>query len=117
MEPDIDLFNEEGAETLYERKTFVIDKGQEPFRIDKWVQTHMEGATRSKVQQSIEAGFLTVNGKNIKSNYKVRPGDEILIMSLVNPETHALKLEDIPLNIVFEDDAVMVINAFSQTIF
>ncbi|MFZ9209098.1 MAG: RluA family pseudouridine synthase [Sediminibacterium sp.] len=110
MEPDIDLFNEEGAETLYERKTFVIDKGQEPFRIDKWVQTHMEGATRSKVQQSIEAGFLTVNGKNIKSNYKVRPGDEILIMSLVNPETHALKLEDIPLNIVYEDDAVMVIN-------
>jgi len=48
MEPDIDLFNEEGGETLYERKTFVIDKGQEPFRIDKWVQTHMEGAPEAK---------------------------------------------------------------------
>lgn len=106
----IDNLPEENTETLYERKTFSVDKGQEPYRIDKWVQMHLEGATRSKVQKGIEAGFLTVNGKVVKSNYKIRPGDEIVIMSLVNPEHTVLKRENIPLNIVYEDDSLMVIN-------
>lgn len=103
-------FSEETTEELYERKAFSVDKGQEPFRIDKWVQMHIEGATRNKVQRGIDAGFLTVNGKVVKSNYKVKPGDEIVMMSLVNPEHTELKPEPIPLNIVYEDDAVMVIN-------
>lgn len=80
------MHEETSEEQLYERKTFSVDKGQEPFRIDKWVQMHIEGATRNKVQRGIEAGFLTVNGKIVKSNYKVKPGDEIVMMSLVNPE-------------------------------
>ena len=110
MLDEIDNLPEENTETLYERKTFSVDKGQEPYRIDKWVQMHLEGATRSKVQKGIEAGFLTVNGKVVKSNYKIRPGDEIVIMSLVNPEHTILKRENIPLNIVFEDDSLMIIN-------
>ena len=110
MLDEIDNLPEENTETLYERKTFSVDKGQEPYRIDKWVQMHLEGATRSKVQKGIEAGFLTVNGKVVKSNYKIRPGDEIVIMSLVNPEHTVLKRENIPLNIVYEDDSLMVIN-------
>ena len=110
MLDEIDNLPEESIETLYERKTFSVDKGQEPYRIDKWVQMHLEGATRSKVQKGIEAGFLTVNGKVVKSNYKIRPGDEIVIMSLVNPEHTVLKRENIPLNIVYEDDSLMVIN-------
>lgn len=101
---------EEGSETLYERKHFTIDKGQEPVRIDKWLQMRMEGATRNKIQRGIESGFVTVNGKSIKSNYKIKPGDEILLMSLVNPEHTVLKKENIPLNIVYEDDTVMIIN-------
>ncbi len=110
MQDDIDNLAEEASETLYHRKTFTIDKGQEPLRIDKWIQTHVEGATRNKVQQGIEAGFVTVNGKIVKNNYKIKPGDEIISMSLINPEHTILKRENIPLNIVFEDEAIMVIN-------
>ena len=104
MQIDTELISEEQSDALYERKIFTVDKGQEPFRIDKWVQMHMEGATRNKVQQGIEAGFLTVNGKTVKSNYKIKPGDEIILMSLINPEHTILKEEPIPLNIVYEDD-------------
>lgn len=110
MHVDTELISEEQSDALYERKAFIVDKGQEPYRIDKWVQMHMEGSTRNKVQQGIEAGFLTVNGKTVKSNYKIKPGDEIVLMSLVNPEHTILKEEPIPLNIVYEDDALMVIN-------
>jgi len=110
MQIDTELISEEQSDALYERKIFTVDKGQEPFRIDKWVQMHMEGATRNKVQQGIEAGFLTVNGKTVKSNYKIKPGDEIILMSLINPEHTILKEEPIPLNIVYEDDYLMVLN-------
>ena len=110
MQIDTELISEEQSDALYERKIFTVDKGQEPFRIDKWVQMHMEGATRNKFQQGIEAGFLTVNGKTVKSNYKIKPGDEIILMSLINPEHTILKEEPIPLNIVYEDDFLMVIN-------
>ncbi|WP_026763188.1 RluA family pseudouridine synthase [Sediminibacterium salmoneum] len=110
MHVDTELISEEQSDALYERKAFIVDKGQEPYRIDKWVQMHMEGSTRNKVQQGIESGFLTVNGKTVKSNYKIKPGDEIVLMSLVNPEHTVLKEEPIPLNIVYEDDALMVIN-------
>jgi 23S rRNA pseudouridine1911/1915/1917 synthase len=112
MQDDIEIeqFSEEPSETLYERKTFVIDRGQGPLRIDKWLQMHVEGATRNKVQRGIDAGFVTVNGKPVKSNYKIRPADEILLMSLINPEHTILKREDIPLNIVFEDEAILVLN-------
>ena len=58
MLDDLDNLIEDNSETLYERKTFTIDKGQEPLRIDKWIQKHLEGATRNKVQQGIEAGFI-----------------------------------------------------------
>jgi 23S rRNA pseudouridine1911/1915/1917 synthase len=110
MQDEPEILTEENTEELYERKTFTIDKGQEPIRIDKWLQMRIEGATRNKIQQNIEAGFLTVNGKTVKSNYKIKPGDELVLMSFVNPEHTVLKKEDIPLDIVYEDDAVMVIN-------
>ena len=110
MQTHEELVMDEQLEELYERKTFTVDKGQEPYRIDKWVQMHMEGSTRNKIQQGIEAGFLTVNGKPVKSNYKIKPGDEIVLMSLVNPDHTQLKEENIPLDIVYEDADVMVIN-------
>jgi len=110
MQTHEEIVMDEQLEEMYERKTFTVDKGQEPYRIDKWIQMHMEGATRNKIQQGIEAGFLTVNGKTVKSNYKIKPGDEIVLMSLVNPDHTILKEENIPLDIVYEDADLMVIN-------
>lgn len=106
---DEDL-KEENQESLYERHAFTVDKGQQPSRIDKWVQSRIENITRNKVQQAIEAGFLTVNGTEVKSNYKVKPGDEIILLSYVNPIQTEVIPENIPLNIFYEDEAVMVIN-------
>lgn len=110
MEPELDIISDETSEDLYERKSFKVDKGQVPIRIDKFAKMHLEGATRNKVQNGIEAGFLTVNGKTVKSNYKVRPGDEIVFLSYINPEHTELKVENIPLNIVYEDEDVLLIN-------
>jgi 23S rRNA pseudouridine1911/1915/1917 synthase len=116
MEPELDIIADETSEDLYERKSFKVDKGQEPLRIDKFAKMHLEGATRNKVQNGIEAGFLTVNGKTVKSNYKVRPGDEIVFLSYINPEHTELKLENIPLDIVYEDADLMVINKPSNMV-
>src|SRR6478752_8905870 len=110
MDKSEETIKEESADELYERKSFKVDAGQEPLRIDKWVQQRIENASRNKVQQAIEAGFLTVNGKPVKSNYKIKPGDAILLMSLVNPEYTEVKPENIPLTVIYEDDDVMVLN-------
>ncbi|MFZ9221156.1 MAG: S4 domain-containing protein, partial [Sediminibacterium sp.] len=74
MSTEPEILQEENNEEVYERLTFMVDKGQEPMRIDKWVQMRIEGMTRNKLQNGIDAGFLTVNGKVVKSNYKTRPG-------------------------------------------
>jgi 23S rRNA pseudouridine1911/1915/1917 synthase len=106
----VDIVQEENSENLYERKSITADKGQEPMRVDKWIKIHIEGATRNKIQQSIDAGFLTVNGNTVKSNYKVKPGDEVVVMSFINPEYTTVKAEPIDLDIVYEDEDVIVIN-------
>lgn len=110
MNDELEIEKEEPAEELYEKKVFKVDTGQQPLRIDKWIQQRIENASRNKVQQAIDAGFLTVNGKQIKSNYKIKPGDEIVLLRFINPEYTEVKAENIPLNIVYEDDDVMVIN-------
>lgn len=110
MNDEIEIEKEEPAEELYERKVFKVDTGQQPLRIDKWIQQRIENASRNKVQQAIDAGFLTVNGKQIKSNYKIKPGDEIILLRFINPEYTEIKAENIPLNIMYEDEVVMVIN-------
>ena len=107
MQEDQDILQEDNSEELYERKAFHVDKGQEPMRIDKWVQTRMENATRNKIQKGIEAGFLTVNGKPVKCNYKIKPGDDILLLSFQHPDQSEIKPENIPLTIVYEDEVVI----------
>src|SRR5436189_3902865 len=71
---------------LYERFSIVIDKGQEPLRIDKFLVNRIEGATRNKVQQAINTGMVTVNGKEIRPNYKIKPQDSIIVFSDMSPE-------------------------------
>ncbi|HEY1115528.1 MAG TPA: RluA family pseudouridine synthase [Chitinophagaceae bacterium] len=103
----------EGAETsdeLYQRFQFSIDKGQEPYRIDKFLMNRIEGATRNKLQQAINAGMVLVNGKEVKQNYKIKPFDNIIVYSDLSPESTDVVPEELPLNIIYEDEDLMVIN-------
>lgn len=95
---------------LYERFSFRTDKGQEPLRIDKYLMNRIEGATRNKLQQAINAGMVLVNGKDVRPNYKVKALDEILVYSDMSPEDTDVVPEEMPLNIVYEDDDLMLIN-------
>jgi 23S rRNA pseudouridine1911/1915/1917 synthase len=95
---------------LYERFSLTIDKGQEPLRIDKFLVNRIENATRNKLQQAINAGMILVNGKAIRPNYKVKALDEIIVYSDMSPEETDVVPENIPLNIVYEDADLMMIN-------
>lgn len=101
---------QEGSDELYERFVFTIDKGQEPYRIDKFLMNRIEGATRNKLQQAINAGLVLVNGKEVKQNYKIKPADHIVVYSDMHPESTDVVPENIPLNIVHEDEALIIIN-------
>lgn len=110
MNQDNELEPEESGEELYERRVIKTDKGQEPYRIDKFLMNRIEGATRNKIQQAIEAGHVTVNGKTVKANHKVKAFEEIIIYSTEHPDTTDVVPEPMDINIVYEDDAVMVID-------
>ncbi len=101
---------QDSNDELFERFSFRTDKGQEPLRIDKFLMNRIEGATRNKLQQSINAGMVLVNGKEIRPNYKVRPLDEIIVYSDLSPEETEVVPEKLPLNIAYEDDDLMMIN-------
>lgn len=98
------------SDELYERFNIKVDKGQEPLRIDKFLMSRIENATRNKLQQAMNAGMVLVNGKEVRPNYKVKPSDEIILYSDVSPEEMVVLPEKMPLNIVYEDEELMVIN-------
>jgi len=100
----------EGDQELFEHYRFLIDKGQEPLRIDKFLMNRVENATRSKIQQAAEAGSIHVNEKPVKSNYRVKPNDIITIMLSHAPREIELIPQDIPINIVFEDEDLIIVN-------
>jgi 23S rRNA pseudouridine1911/1915/1917 synthase len=100
----------EEASVPVERMRITADRGQELLRIDKFLMNRVEGATRNKIQQAIETGFITVNGQAVKPNYKVRAGDEIVIFDTRRPEYTEIIPEELPLNIVYEDDDLLIIN-------
>ncbi|WP_452221525.1 RluA family pseudouridine synthase [Lacinutrix salivirga] len=104
------LSDEKGDDDLYEHHSFVADKGQAPLRIDKWLMNKVENATRNKIQAAAKEGHIYVNGDPVKSNYKVKPEDEIKILFEYPPYENLLVGEDIPLDIVYEDDALLVVN-------
>ena len=113
MQDDLEKNNPEGLDNndeLYERFSMVIDKGQEPLRIDKFLVNRIEGATRNKVQKAINAGLVTANGKEIRSNYKIKPHDSIIVFSDMSPEETDVVPEKMELNIVYEDTDLMIIN-------
>ena len=101
---------QENNDELYERFNLTVDQGQEPLRIDKFLKHRIERATRNKLQQAINAGMVLVNGKEVRPNYKVKSQDEIILYSDMSPEEAEVVPESIPLNIVYQDDDLMVIN-------
>jgi 23S rRNA pseudouridine1911/1915/1917 synthase len=106
---DGQLESGDGTEELYERLSITVDRGQEPLRIDKFLQNRMENATRNKIQQAIDQGLVMVNGNAIKSNYKIRPGDQIIFYSESTSESFEVVPEKMDLDIRYEDEDVLVI--------
>lgn len=95
---------------LYEHVRLVVDKGQVPLRIDKYMAERLQRTSRNRIQLAADAGFVHVNGQSVKSNYKIKPLDIITLM-LDRPQyDSAIEPEEIPLDIVFEDSDLMVIN-------
>ena len=101
---------EEQDDELYEHHKFIADKGQQPLRVDKYLMNYIENATRSKIQAAAKDGNIHVNEIPVKSNYKVKPGDVVQVLFEHPPYEFLLTPENIPLDIVFEDDALLVVN-------
>ena len=97
-------------EELFEHYRFVAAKGQSILRVDKFLMQLVENATRNKIQQAAEKGNIFANGVPVKSNYKVKPFDEIKVMLSHPPFENRVDPENIPLDIVYEDDALLLIN-------
>jgi 23S rRNA pseudouridine1911/1915/1917 synthase len=116
---DIELEGGDGEE-LYEHLRLEVDRGQEPVRIDKYMSEHVQHSSRNRIQKAADAGFIHVltaddrqkdqSAKAVKSNYKVRPGDIITLMLDRPHYDTTIEAEDIPLEVVYEDDQLMVVN-------
>ncbi len=110
QEKDIHPDNSLQEDEMYEHFSITADKGQEPLRIDKYLMNFIENATRNKIQNSAKAGNILVNGEEVKPNYKVKPGDQISIVLSHPPRENVIVPEDIPLDIVYEDEELLVVN-------
>ena len=102
--------NEEAEDELYEHYAFTAEKGQSPLRIDKYLMNFVENATRSKIQAAAKSGNIFVNGVAVKSNYKVKGNDVIKVLFAHPPYENLLVGENIPIDIVYEDDDLLVVN-------
>ena len=98
------------SDELYEHFRLVADKGQSMLRVDKFLMNRLENTSRNRIQTAAEAGSIQVNGKPVRSSYKVKPGDVITIVLAHPPREVEIIAENIPLDIVYEDANVLVIN-------
>ena len=108
-EDDLNVTETDSPE-CFEHYRFTVDKGQALLRIDKWLMNHIEGATRNKIQNAAHAGMILVNETLIKPNYRVKPNDAIIIMLPEPPQEVEITPQDIPLDVVYEDDDLIVVN-------
>ncbi|WP_420593403.1 RluA family pseudouridine synthase [Robiginitalea biformata] len=95
---------------LFEHYSFTADTGQKPLRVDKFLMTRIRNATRNKIQQAARDGNIRANEQVIKQNYRVKPGDTIRVLFEHAPYENLLLPEDIPLDIVYEDEVLLVVN-------
>ena len=109
MENELDHLDQEESE-LYEHLRITVDKGQSLLRIDKFLMLRVENASRNRIQNAIDAGNVLVNSKSIKSSYKVKPYDEISVVLPHPPRDTEVYPENIPINIIYEDDDIILVN-------
>ena len=100
----------EEKDKLFEHYKFIADKGQSPLRVDKFLINFIEHATRTKIQKAASEGNIKVNGNVVKSNYKVKAGDVVTVEYSSPKKKFELIPEDVPLNIVYEDDDFLIVN-------
>lgn len=105
-----DIDELEGEPQLYEHFRFVVDSGQEPLRIDKYMLEKLQHSSRNRIQRAADAGFVHVNERPVKRNYRVRPGDVVTLMLDRPRHDTSIEAEDIPLDVVYEDSQLMVVN-------
>lgn len=112
MEEPQDQNNEIEAQDdeLYEHHKFIAEIGQRPLRVDKYLMNFIENATRTKIQKAAKSGNIYVNEEPVKQNYKVKPGDVVQVMFEHPPYEFLLTPEAIPLDIVYEDQTLLVVN-------
>ena len=102
--------SETPEDDLFEHYSFTAAAGQEPLRVDKFLMNFIENATRNKIQQAAKGGHIWVNDTAVKQNYKVKPGDVVRVLFEHPPYEFLLQPEEIPLEIIYEDNDVLVIN-------
>lgn len=112
---DMELADEDDVrggegQQLFEHYRFAVDRGQEAMRVDKYMFDKMQHSSRNRIQKAADAGFVHVNDRPVKSSYKVRPGDVVTLMLDRPHYDTTIEPEEIPLDIVYEDDALMVVN-------
>jgi 23S rRNA pseudouridine1911/1915/1917 synthase len=110
VQEDIEEDHLDEEQELFEHYNFIADKGQEFVRIDKFLMDRIPNTSRSKIQTAATSGTILVNAKAVKSSYKVKPLDKISIVLPYPPRVIELTPENIPINIVYEDDDVLVLN-------
>lgn len=103
-------YEDEDQPELFEHFRLATDKGQSPVRLDRYLSTHIEGTSRNRIQQAIDAGYVMVDGRPAKANYKIKPGETITILLPYRRRGVEIIPEKIPLDIRYEDEDVMVVN-------
>ena len=104
------LDQEQQEEELFEHHRIVVDGRQDLLRIDKFLMARLPNVTRTKVQDGIKGGFVKVNDEDVKPNYKIRPGDIIVVSLPEPPRDTEVVPEDLPLDIIFEDKHLLIVN-------
>ena len=102
--------SESESEGLFEHLSMTVDKGQETMRIDKFLVNFRQNSSRNKISQTCRAGNVVVNGSPVKQNYRVKPGDQISVLLTNPPRENIIIPQDIPINIVYEDDDIVVVD-------
>jgi 23S rRNA pseudouridine1911/1915/1917 synthase len=106
----LDPADDQDDDELFEHHRIVVDGGQSLVRIDKFLMDRLSNVTRTKIQNGIHNGFVRVNEKSIKPNHKIHPGDLITVSFPEPPRDTEVKPENIPLEILFEDEHLLVVN-------